>query len=939
MVSSPYSNTRSSLRLTSRHTNVAPMPLTPPSTKKRTNHTTAANVNVNRNLLSDYPPRSNCLPATSKHATISKKLSLKNNNSSPKTTPPIVPSASAVSAVAISAKATVTATATMIVPTEVDFQSILRIRPLTKHELNDKKNDPTALTLPEVQDDDGKTVHLHKGEQPVGKYHFDEILASDASQKDTYERVGGLAMAWDAMNPLLLRSDDDGCADGETALNIQKKNHVIISIGVSNSGKTYSTFGQNANCNSNSNSNGTEYCNRTSLSSKNTLQRTACTSNTNTPPLLKNAGDGIVPRIIDDLFFAQEDKNMRRMLMQTPPRKQRTTGDDHDIDTKVGKEVTFGVQITMVHVHNDRVLDMLSSYPSSNNETTSIGSHESGTKKHTTRSTTKKKSVSNVLQMAASFETKRGNKVSKSSVMMTAEPVASMDTLRITQNPHTQDFCVNPQIITSSNSSHARKVLAFGLEQSIISSTSLNEFSSRGHTIITLIPILSKGNNEHDKILGGSITIMDLAGIERTKNSYVSGKALKESVAINKSVFGVLQCLRTIKKQNHTRRVGLKEKDTENQTPNNASLDASPRGRGQSPVNTARKYMNFRVETRQNKLTMLMQPLLSGNIGRSNNNNVSKAKTNVILLVSAYPGSNDYHEKKALLSEIDALHGLSISCMRKQTFVDEKNYTLNTNLGNIHPNSSKNGNLSKKSPLKRLSNVVTSMSDKKRRVKETRTEVLPEKATLSGDGFPRLRKCDAVTTTNQNLGEEYPDSPKKRNHSKTSPLIRIGNVVTSMSGKKRRTKEIETELIEKVTSLEDEIVSLRENNRAGIDRYDALAIENQSLRELLAKAIERGRDDRKEIESARIRQLQDSELYERGLKARRREQNLLKSPLRKHMGEVENKIFQRYNSGQKENQVEGSFGLALPHNNCLSLTPSDRKNSSYLELLSSITRK
>ena len=90
-------------------------------------------------------------------------------------------------------------------------------------------------------------------------------------------------------------------------------------------------------------------------------------------------------------------------------------------------------------------------------------------------------------------------------------------------------------VITCPNALYAREVLGFRLEQSVISSTNMNEYSSHGHAMITLTPVLSKGKNEPNKIAGGSITIMDLAGIKCIINSYVSGKAMEESVAINKS--------------------------------------------------------------------------------------------------------------------------------------------------------------------------------------------------------------------------------------------------------------------------------------------------------------------------------------------------------------------------------------------------------------------
>ena len=213
---------------------------------------------------------------------------------------------------------------------------------------------------------------------------------------------------------------------------------------------------------------------------------------------------------------------------------------------------------------------------------------------------------------------------------------------------------------------------------------------------------------------------------------------------------------------------------------------------------------------------------------------------------------------------------------------------------------------------------------------------------------------------NQSLCED-PDSLKNRNYSKSSPLSRISSVVTSISGKKRRMKETETELlVEKVFSLEDTINSLRCNNEAGLGRYNKLAIENQNLRKLLDKMVKQEADARKEIENVRVRQLQKSGSEERALQERRHEQNILQSPLIRHMHSVEckgihlfddssgvdaviglssanqSKIFQSYhNTGQKEVETKGSSQLFLGSTQS---TAQCDTGSSYLDLISCITK-
>jgi len=645
-------------------------------------------------------------------------------------------------------------------------------------------------------------------------------------------------MAWDAMNPLLLRSNDGD--NQQRGIDIERKNHVIISLGVSNSGKTYTIFGENA-------------------SAPEVLEDSIKTSSSKFNNERVESNEGIVPRIINDLFFAEEDKNIRRMLMQKSPKR---TGDD----TKNVGEVKFGVQISMVHVHNDRVFDMLSFV---NNENL-LGDNKK------LKTSKKKKVSSNVLQLAASFETKSIN----------TDKALSMETLRISQNPQTHDFVVNPKTITCCSSSHARQVLRLGMKQSMMSSTTLNECSSRGHTIITLKPILSKGDDESQNIIGGSITIIDLAGIERTKTSCVSGKKMKESVAINNSVFVVLQCLRSIQ-QNYSKKViNSRGRDLENQSPN-LQMDCQQRSR--SPKKIKMQIIPYR----QNKLTMLMQPFLSGSIERPNNSNVSKFKTNILLLVSAYPGSIDYNEKRSLFNEIDKLRGLSISHTKTHTVMEEHDKAVTAG-----------------SPSIELDTFKTS-------------EMLNEESLASSEGYFDINM-------NQNQGHI-----ENRSSTKSSPLKRISNMMTSISGKKRRATETENErLIEKIKSLEEENASLFKENKAVKVHYKTSMEENRKLRKFMEEAEKREADARQEAEANRIKSREyNEESHRRARKVRISAQNLLKSPLRQHMKKVENqKNLHSGIVGDGSNNPQ-PFHLNAPENHLPSTTKDDEEIPSILKFI------
>ncbi len=137
-------------------------------------------------------------------------------------------------------------------PTNVEFHSVLRIRPLLKKEKDDhvvleaanrKKDVALAVLHPMAHlpspDPSSKRLSgnlsspkfIQEGRQQ--EFHFDTILDADASQDNVYYSLG-LNMATNAMEPLKKSS---------TTHVVQ--NHVAIVMGVGKSGKTTTTFGEN----------------------------------------------------------------------------------------------------------------------------------------------------------------------------------------------------------------------------------------------------------------------------------------------------------------------------------------------------------------------------------------------------------------------------------------------------------------------------------------------------------------------------------------------------------------------------------------------------------------------------------------------------------------------------------------------------------------------
>jgi kinesin family protein C2/C3 len=84
---------------------------------------------------------------------------------------------------------------------------------------------------------------------------------------------------------------------------------------------------------------------------------------------------------------------------------------------------------------------------------------------------------------------------------------------------------------------HVLEVLAEGNKNRAVTSTAMNEQSSRSHSMLVVkVQTLTHGT---DKQSSAALTLVDLAGSERPSKSNVTGQAMKEAQHINKS----LSCL------------------------------------------------------------------------------------------------------------------------------------------------------------------------------------------------------------------------------------------------------------------------------------------------------------------------------------------------------------------------------------------------------------
>lgn len=180
----------------------------------------------------------------------------------------------------------------------MELHSILRIRPLRGKEKEDhvvleKATTATGkesamavlhplmhLTSPDAKGPSiGSPNFIQHGQEM--EYHFDKILDTNASQESVFYAIG-LSMATTAIDPLKRTATPT-------------KHQLLVALGMPNTGKSYTTFGR--------------------------------------ARVSRHADDGLVPRILDSLFSQSKHH--------------------------IAASKTFGVSVQLMHVYKDRTTDLL----------------------------------------------------------------------------------------------------------------------------------------------------------------------------------------------------------------------------------------------------------------------------------------------------------------------------------------------------------------------------------------------------------------------------------------------------------------------------------------------------------------------------------------------------------------------------------------------------
>ena len=303
--------------------------------------------------------------------------------------------------------------------------------------------------------------------------------------------------------------------------------------------------------------------------------------------------DGLVPRILDSLYSQSKH---------------------HIAGSK-----KFGVSIQLMLINNDKTIDLLVEQQ---------------------KMTAKSSKANTVRAMVASFET--------------SKLTSTNNEVKIEQDGTTGDFLIRTSSKICKDVGEAREAISTGISRSQQGNKLVNfgKLATKGHVVITMQPVLML---KHDVVqVGGIITVMDMAGMEKFKISQraSSNNAMRDAIGSTSSCGAVLHCLRSIQ-HNQNIKVG-KAPAIDFICSDDDSFDGSDisnvsEGRNASKPPSSSSSIKS-VPFRQSQLTMVLQPLFS-----------HKGTTSVTLMMFAYPGHRDYPEKRSLLNDLEILQGSEIA--------------------------------------------------------------------------------------------------------------------------------------------------------------------------------------------------------------------------------------------------------------------------------------
>jgi hypothetical protein len=469
----------------------------------------------------------------------------------------------------------------------------------------------TSHSLPTV------TEHVHAHDL---EFQLDHALSADANQEKVYYSLG-LPVALSIMEPLKVHtstaaSTANTASHTSTSTNstttaaqvqVPKKTHLIIGMGVATSGKTFTCWGGG--------------------------------------PISKRKAptDGLIPRFVDSLF-SQSQHNL------TKKKNQQNT--------------TFGVNLSILQVNQSTssthttkpddctMHDLLQPLVKSNSlsASLSLGIHVVRAMSATMESATSAGSGSGSLHgsshstaTATSSATSRSSSPKKSAATSSSQYNSLDEPVTVEQDVDSAEFyTVNAQIRTCKTAEQAREALQTAVQHSRKLS---NAKRYQSHVLVKLQPVLLDRRG-HIVESGGMVAVLDMAGANvhstsnkgRHRSTRIKDAAIAGSRDAHAAIF---HCLRTLQhNQLFANNVDSSELDSSLLYDSSASTDMN----NNNKPSFGRQLSLKKVPYRQHKLTMLLQPLFSAK---------KTDQTVVTLLLTASPGHRDYSEKKILLADLE----------------------------------------------------------------------------------------------------------------------------------------------------------------------------------------------------------------------------------------------------------------------------------------------
>lgn len=121
--------------------------------------------------------------------------------------------------------------------------------------------------------------------------------------------------------------------------------------------------------------------------------------------------------------------------------------------------------------------------------------------------------------------------------------------LKVREHPVLGPYIVDLTTHTVKSYEELRNFLIVGNKSRATAATTMNEFSSRSHSIFSIELGQSKGLDDTDNSRRSKVSLVDLAGSERLGSSYNNEERMKQGVYINKSLLTLGKCISALSDQ------------------------------------------------------------------------------------------------------------------------------------------------------------------------------------------------------------------------------------------------------------------------------------------------------------------------------------------------------------------------------------------------------